>query len=209
MSIKEYFYPEVIKKFDSKFNEDVQLIRLMGDLRLDMGDLTQSGSVIEKIWSKAFSHLIPKSAEIKSVLILGLGGGSAIKIVDKFFKGASVTTVEIDPVVVDIATNYFPFVKKYKARVICDDAVSFLKTTKEHFDLVVVDCYQGYKVPPKLASADFIESIIKKTNYLLINRLFWSEFKKPAMEFKGELEKKFKVETTRTPSNLILSVIQP
>lgn len=208
MSIKQYFYPEVIKKFISKYNDEVELVRFMGDLRLDMGGLTQSGSVIEKIWSTAIKNLLPKEESIKSVLILGLGGGSAIKVLKKFYKEASITAVEIDPVVVDIATNYFPYVKKYDAKIINMDAVEYVKDLKEKYDLVIVDCYQGYNVPSKLNSKEFVKNILDNTKYLLINRLFWAEFKQPAIEFKAALDGEFDVKTTRTPSNLIILVKQ-
>lgn len=205
MSVKEFFYPEIIKKFHSKINDEVELVRFMGDLRLDMGGLTQSGSVIEKIWTKAIGSLIPSNVQIKSVLILGLGGGSAIKTIKKFYKDAVITAVEIDPVVVDIATNYFPFIKKYNVKVFTQDAVEYVKNLKQNYDLVLVDCYQGHSVPEKLNSPDFVKRMLKKCKYVLINRLFWAEFKEPATKFKALLEKDFKITTARTPSNLIIS----
>jgi predicted membrane-bound spermidine synthase len=206
MGVKEFFYPEVIKKFHSDFNAEVELVRFMGDLRLDMGGLTQSGSVIEKIWAKAIKSLVPRNSNIKSVLILGLGGGSAIKVVKHFYKDAKIVAVEIDPVVVDIATNHFPYIKKYQVDVITSDAVEYVKKMSGNYDLVLVDCYQGHNVPAKLNSLEFVKKILKHTKYLLINRLFWAEFKKPALDFKSSLETELKVSTTRTPSNLIILV---
>ena len=57
MSVKSYFNPEVIKTFKSKFNTNIQLVNFSGQLRLDMGNLTQSGQVIEKIWSRRLKIL--------------------------------------------------------------------------------------------------------------------------------------------------------
>lgn len=206
MSVLEYFHPETVKTFKSDINDDVELIRFMGELRLDMGGLTQSGGVIEKIWSKALNDLTDKNFQPKTVLLLGLGAGSALKVIRKKYKDAKITAIEIDPVVIDIAKNYFSHVNDTKTNVICEDAVDFLEYTPDSFDLVIVDCYQGYKVPKKLNSVSFIRKIKSQHGLVLINRLFWAEFKKPATEFLTGLSKFFDTKTTRTASNLLIAV---
>ena len=93
MSVKSYFAPEVIKTFNSNFNNKVQLVSFFGQLRLDIGDLTQSGQIMEKIWSKAFKKLLSPDLRPKKILSLGFGAGSATRIISKngFYSGSIVT----------------------------------------------------------------------------------------------------------------------
>ena len=74
MSLVSLFTPETIKTYPSDFNGAIKLIRFAGDLRLDVGGLTQSGSVMVGIFDLGIKNLLPKGYLPKSVLLLGLGG---------------------------------------------------------------------------------------------------------------------------------------
>lgn len=209
MSVKSYFGPEITKTFNSKFNTKVQLVNFSGQLRLDMGGLTQSGQVIEKIWSKAFKKLLPKksSSELDfSVLILGFGAGSVAKVINKKWPKAIITGVEIDPVVIKIAKQYFDADKISSLKIINQDATEFVKNTKSKFDLILVDCYQGFKIPSVFENEKFLKSLSNISKTVLINRLFWDEHKQKTIKFLRHLNNLFTTTTCRTPSNLVISI---
>jgi spermidine synthase len=206
MSVKSYFAPEVIKTFKSDFNTKVQLIDFSGQLRLDMGDLTQSGQVIEKIWSKAFKKLIPPKFIPKKVLILGLGAGSVTKVIARKWSKAEVLGIEIDPVVIKIAKEYFKVDKIKNLKVLNQDAQKFVKANQDRFDLVLVDCYQGYKIPPIFEDPKFLKKLKSKGQVVLVNRLFWDGHKLKTLKFLEKLNKSFSTLTCRTPSNLVISI---
>ncbi len=207
MDIKQYFSPQVIKKFDSKINKEVELVQFGGRPRLDMGGLTQSGWIIESIWNSAFKKLLPKGFIPRSVLILGFGAGSAAKLIHRKWPEASITGVEIDPTVIKIAKEHFQIGKIPKLDIINADAVEFVsQLKKQNYDLTLVDCYLGDQVPKSLEDPKFFLNLKKHSQHILINRLFWGEFKQTTLKFLDQLDKYFSTKTARTPSNFLISV---
>jgi len=204
MSIKSYFHPEVIKTFNSEFNSDVQLVNFSGQLRLDMGGLTQSGQIIEKIWSKAFKKLLPSNFKPQKILILGFGAGSVAKVIGKKWPKAKIIGVEVDPVVIKIAKQYFGINKVPNLKIVNERAEEFVKNTKDKFDLSLIDCYQGHKIPPVFEDIKFLASLKKTSKMVLVNRLFWDDHKQKTISFLKKLNSLYTTNTCRTPSNLII-----
>jgi len=206
MDLKEYFAPQVIKRFKSKFNSKVELIRFAGNLRLDMGKLTQSGQIIQDIWNKALKKFLTKDEKIKTVLILGFGAGSVVKVINSYYPNTQITGVEIDPVVIKIAKEYFKIGQIPNLKIINQDAVKFISKNKKHFDLILVDCYQGFKIPKKLENINLLKKLKKQTKHLFINRLYWGKHREKSNQFVNSLEKEFTIKICRTLSNLIISL---
>jgi spermidine synthase len=204
-NITQFFVPQTIKKFKSRHNKKIELVKFSNSLRLDMGGLAQSGEVIERIWKKAFHNLLPKKFSPKKVLILGFGAGSAAKLVHKKWSNAKITGVEIDPVVIEIAQKYFK-IKKLPVIIHNIDAHGYVNGLKKKFDLTLLDCYQGDQFPKKLESHIFLKKLLKHTDNLLINRLFWGQYQEPTLEFRDHLTKYFNINTTRTTSSYLLSL---
>lgn len=204
----DWLTPQLVKTFSSPFNSKIELIKFAGSYRLDMGELTQSGHVIETIWDSAFKKLLPVNFSPKSVLILGLCCGSVAKLIARKWSQASITGLEIDPVVVDISKTYFYLNRLKNLEIINADAIKFVEDldTKAHFDLTIVDCYLGYQIPHQFENPFFLSTLKKHTNHLLLNRLFWEEHKIKTLEFLSRLTPAFSASTCRTPSNLVISL---
>lgn len=73
----------------------------------------------------------------KSVLILGMGGGTVARQLQTFIPGVRVVGVEIDPGVVDVARRHMHMT----ADVHVTDAYEFLRTSTEQFDAVIDDLF--------------------------------------------------------------------
>mgnify|MGYP001587281713 CR=1 FL=1 len=204
----DWLTPQLVKTFSSPFNSKIELIKFAGSYRLDMGELTQSGHVIETIWDSAFKKLLPPDFTSKSVLILGLCCGSVAKLIANKWPQSSITGLEIDPVVVDIARTYFHLDKLKNLEIVNADAIKYVENldTNAHFDLAIVDCYLGYQIPHQFENPSFLQNLKKHTNHLLLNRLFWEEHKTASLEFLSRLTSTFTVSTCRTPSNLVISL---
>ena len=139
-------------------------------------------------------------------MILGFGAGSVAKVIRKKWSKVKITGVEIDPMVIKIAKEYFKVDEIPNLQIINKDAEVFIKETKKKFDLVLVDCYQGYKIPQIFENKKFLTSLKKISEVVLINRLFWDNHKQKTIKFLGELNKSFTTSTCRTPSNLVISI---
>ena len=66
----------------------------------------------------------------KNVLFLGLGAGSLVKYVNKYFDVSRIDVVELLPDVVDISQKYFGLDESDKINIVTDTAINYLKTNK-------------------------------------------------------------------------------
>jgi spermidine synthase len=76
------------------------------------------------------------------VLLLGLGGGSAARVVRAVAPGARIVGVEIDPAVVRVARRWFGL-DALGVEVVLGDAAGFLARTRARFDAVLEDVFTG------------------------------------------------------------------
>lgn len=206
MSLKCLFVPEIIKTFRSDFNGEIKLIRYVNEYRLDAGGLTQSGSVMVWIWSAAVKNLLPNNFQPKNILLLGLGGGSAIFWLRRRFPKAHLTAVEIDPVMIDLARKYFKVGKIKNLKIVNTDAVEFIKNTKDNYSLILMDCYRGYTTPADFEDIGVLKKMKQIGETVLINRLYWDDHKLATDEFVTNLSPHFRIKSVYTASNLVISI---
>src|SRR3990167_8603768 len=96
---------KIIEKRVSPINGRITVARSLGlGTYIQVEGLTQSGGVVENIWKQTLRKVKSKKEEgitrsaIKRCLILGLGGGTAAKVIRKLWPEAKITGVEIDPI---------------------------------------------------------------------------------------------------------------
>jgi len=99
------------------------------------------------------------NGSISRVLMVGLGGGSAAKQFQTYYPDVQLDIVELDPVVVDVAKQYFQFTPGPNTRIHTMDGRQFLKGTKAKYDLILMDAYTsnpyGSFIPFHLATSEF------------------------------------------------------
>lgn len=208
MNLKQYLIPQTLKRFRSQYNNDIELVAFSGSTRLDMGGLTQSGEIIEKIWKKALDDLLPQDFSPHSILLLGFGAGSAAHLVSRRWPKAHITGVELDPVVIDIARKHFKINSIPHLTLHNQDALDFVnqQDSKLQFDLTLVDCYLGDQFPPQLESLKFVKKLTRLSPFVIINRLFWGKYQSLTLDFHHRLKPHFDTSTTRTTSNYLISI---
>jgi hypothetical protein len=79
--------------------------------------------------------------QAKTVLIIGLGSGDTAG--DLAAAGLEVTAVEIDPAVIEVAKTWFA----YRGKVVAGDGRAFLEQNQGPWDLVIMDAFDGTKLP--------------------------------------------------------------
>jgi spermidine synthase len=98
---------------------------------------------------------------LAEVLMLGLGGGSAQRAFLHYYPRMEVQSVELDPVVLQVATNYFGVPLSERHRVVLSDGRTFLRRSRQLYDLIVLDAYTkhryGSQIPQHLATREFFE----------------------------------------------------
>ena len=80
----------------------------------------------------------------KSVLVIGLGAGSVAKFLYRHRPRAILTVVEIEPAVVNAASQFFKLPDDARRLAIeIGDGNDFVAATRRHFDLIMVDGYDA------------------------------------------------------------------
>jgi len=91
----------------------------------------------------------------KRILMLGLGGGSISTYLGRFLPEATITTVEVDPGVIQAAKTYFGLRESERMRYASGDGRVFLTRSGELYDLILLDAYRGGYVPFHLLTREF------------------------------------------------------
>jgi spermidine synthase len=103
------------------------------------------------------------NAKITNVLMIGLGGGSAQRSLAEYHPGVIIETVEIDPMVAQIARQYFDFNVTDSQKVRIEDGRVWLRRSTTRQDLIVLDAYiagrYGSAIPQHLATKEFFEIV--------------------------------------------------
>jgi spermidine synthase len=110
-----------------------------------------------------------------NVLSIGLGAGSFNRLFNLLYPDAVLTTVEIDPMIRDLAVEFTDFQESPKNKVVIEDGRRFLRRSAEYWNWIVVDAFvKNSQYPPHMATREFfslIASHLSPGGILLINVL--------------------------------------
>ena len=160
-----YFIPINVYKKNSTISKKLEVTWNNGQLVLDSKNTNYSYGSLQRILRKGLLYIgYERIKGFDKILVLGVAGGSVIKTLSEEigFKG-SITGVEIDPVVIDIANSYFELDKISNLKLINDDAFEFVLKTKEKYDLIIIDIFKDTEMPNFL----FEDFFINRVNFLL------------------------------------------
>jgi spermidine synthase len=179
---------KILEERKSKYNGDLRVVRSLGlGTYIQADGLTQSGGIVETFWNQTLRKIKKSKHQINNVLVLGLGGGSVVKLIKKYWSEAEITGVDIDPEIVELGKKYLGL-NEDDLEIKIGDAVKF---TGKKYDLVIVDLYNGYEFPKKFEEESFLKSLTKN-NLVVINRLYFGDKRPLAVKFGLKLQKIFR-----------------
>ena len=113
----------------------------------------------------------------RSVLIIGLGGGTLPVTLERLYSDIKIDTVEIDPAVLSVAKQWFNFKESKTQKVHLIDGRVFVKQQlrkKAKYDLIILDAFNGDYIPEHLMTQEFLLEIKELLNIdgLLIANTF-------------------------------------
>jgi len=107
-----------------------------------------------------YLHLaLAAKPDARSVLIVGLGGGSLVKRMWRDYPQMRIDVAEIDPVVVSVAYDYFDLPQDERIKVTAEDGRRFLNATDERYDIIVMDAYHADALPSHLTTEEFFREL--------------------------------------------------
>ena len=98
----------------------------------------------------------------RSILIIGLGGGTLPRALAGLLPDATIDVVEIDPAVTRVAKKYFDFVTSERVRVTEQDGRVFVKRAireQRQFDLIMLDAFDHEYIPEHLLTQEFLREV--------------------------------------------------
>lgn len=93
--------------------------------------------------------------DAKRVLVVGLGGGSAVKRMWRDYPDMHIDAVEIDPAVVEAAERYFAIPEDERIEIFVEDGRRFLQQTEHTYDIILMDAYSADALPFHLTTQEF------------------------------------------------------
>ncbi|MGH7823637.1 MAG: fused MFS/spermidine synthase [Candidatus Binatia bacterium] len=100
--------------------------------------------------------------DAKKLLLIGLGGGSIPKKLQKEFPSLEIDAVEIDPEVIQIAKSHFNVRESKNLRLHAQDGRIFLTRAQTQYDIIMLDAYYTDAMPFHLTTREFFELAQKK-----------------------------------------------
>lgn len=92
----------------------------------------------------------------KSVLVVGLGGGTIPGFLRQRFPDLVIDAVELDPGVVEVAKSHFGFREDAKMRAHVGDGRRFIEQASRRYDIIFLDAFGIDSVPYQLATREFL-----------------------------------------------------
>ncbi len=107
-----------------------------------------------------FFHLgLAYNPDARDVLHIGLGAGSSQKRMFREFPRLRLTTLEIDPAVVDVAHRWFSLPRDPRLEIEVGDGRRFLADEDAKWDVIVIDAFFADAVPAHLVTQEFLELV--------------------------------------------------
>ena len=103
-----YFYEIPIEKLHSQYSGNLEVSFHRGEWKLSTDQAIYSFGKHYTSYKIAFNKLHIQDFNIKKVLILGVGLGSVVRLLDRQKSIESIVAVDIDPVIIELAKKYWP-----------------------------------------------------------------------------------------------------
>jgi spermidine synthase len=97
--------------------------------------------------------------EPKRILVVGLGGACMQRYLHQLLPSVTIETVELDPAIRRIATEYFSFHEDGRQIVHISDGRRYLEDSKDQYDIVFLDAFTATSIPYRLATREFFNAV--------------------------------------------------
>ena len=153
---KDTFYHRI------RVEEDDEARYMYFDRTLQSAMNLKDPTTLRLIYSRYTSLGFTFRPDAKKILIIGLGGGSIPKKLQKEFPSLEIDVVEIDPEVIQIAKNHFNVRESNRLHLHAQDGRLFLTRTANQYDIILLDAYYADAMPFHLATREFFELAQRK-----------------------------------------------
>jgi len=215
--------PKLIFEKESEYNGTIKIYQVGKILKLSVDGLVQSVNWDTKyarnsVWGKVAELVKKEEPAANNIMILGLGGGTMAHLISQKLPNSNITTIEIDPIMLEVANKYFELESIPNHTTIIADALRVVTFPEKFgidlhtFNVLIVDIYCGQEFPDLGKSGTFfagIKSILASGGLVVFNRIYLKKHQQDANMFYDSVKEnynKVKRETVagRTNSDNVL-----
>lgn len=164
-----------IESCPSEHNPHLYVSLISGKIQLSTEHAIYSYDDRYDNYKESFEQIDLVRLKPKKILILGLGLGSVITILERHHQiFAEIRGVEIDENIVYLFNKYVALNLASPCTIQCADAQVFVQLCEETFDLICMDVFLDDLVPDSFERVEFLEklkSLLSPDGLLLYNRL--------------------------------------
>ena len=103
------------------------------------------------------------AAKPRTVLLLGGSAFTMAEYMARQLPNTHIDVVEIDPGLENISRQYFSYQSLPNVKLIFDDARTYIQRTNRHYDVVLIDVYNGGEIPYSLLTAEYGSELARIT----------------------------------------------
>jgi spermidine synthase len=207
---KDTFYHRI------RIEEDDEARYMYFDRTLQSAMNLKDPNSLRLIYSRYTSLGMAFRPDAKKMLVIGLGGGSIPKKIQKEFPHMEIDAVEIDPEVIKMAKDYFNVKESNLLRLHSQDGRLFLTRTQHQYDIILLDAYFTDAMPFHLTTREFFELAQKRLtpNGIIVANLISAvtgphgKIARAFVRTQRQVFPQTYVFATRRPDNVSLDTIQ-
>lgn len=157
--ILSYLYPVTVEKFNSRINPGLEVRIENGKHVLNTQHSNYSFGKLHEVMLNAIEAI--EICDNANALVLGMGGGSIITILNSKKKEIKIDAVEIDRAVIKIAHDFFCISSNKNLHIVEADAFSFVESCNKIYNLIIIDLFIDDEVPDLVFTREFLRSCKK------------------------------------------------
>lgn len=155
-----YLWGVKLAEYPSTVSGTLELWLINGRKVVNAAHVNYSFDSLHRVFQRAFRSVELEKNPPKRVLILGFGAGSVAYILHREYRfDCHITGVDLDPVMLQLAQDEFQQTPSALLRLLASDAVAFIASDPDTYDLLVIDIFVDDLVPDTVTSANFIHQI--------------------------------------------------
>ncbi len=157
--VLSFLFPIILKEINSPVY--LQFVLKNNKILLNTHHANQSNGTLKYALHQAFSHFgWYQKKDIKQILILGFGLGSAYDLLAPYYPKATFTGVEIQPEIKNFYTQYFP--KNTNLEWQIQSAADYISITNSSYDLILIDVFKDTAIPNEILTLNFVQTCMQK-----------------------------------------------
>lgn len=173
-----YIAPVRLDAIHSDVNEDLEVLLVRGNIQLCTKRAVYSYEHKYENFRLLFDRLDFKNFTGSEVLLLGLGLGSVLQLLDLKKKNLRYTAVELDEEVIFLAEEHILKHLDVDLEVVHSDGFIYTQTTGQKYDLVCMDIFIDDWIPDEFLSVAFckaLKSILTESGVVVFNTPAFSQ----------------------------------